>query len=541
MPTTHPKLVVASYARRREERERKIRNMRALQRLALAGALVGLTAAGPALGQSGTITWGKPAEITYGDVHVAGTASSWDVFQLVYETLLTTDAQFNLKPGLAESWEQISPTTYVFTLREGATFSNGRAVAPEDVVGTFERILDPETASYWAKQFGEVKEVKALDDRRVQVELEEPHTAFLPAVAHISAAIIPIKEYLAGQFDPVTDMLGSGPFMVADHKQDESWTFKANPHYWREGYPLAETLEAPIIPDEAARIAALRDGRIDYTFFGNPDVELLLSSDRNIEVIPQQTTNYYRVDVNALNAERPFHDKRLRQAMNLALDREAIRDLVFAGTAPIDYPVPQAFGLEACKDTPTYALPRAERLEKAKALIAEAGVDKPEVSIMAVAINPIYARIAQIMQQNLNEAGFDASIEQVPVADWLQRVFTDADFDLSVSWLAGYTDPTMVISWWNPNFAVWNLAFFEDVPALNEALEEVKTMPVGAERNAKLGEICSMIDEGANLLALINKIDYIAYRKDAVDVKVDTTSGSSNMFQYIGEFKPLNP
>lgn len=514
---------------------------KAVKAFAVAAVSIGLTLAGTAAALAeGTITWGKPAEITYGDVHVAGTSSSWDVFQLVYETLLTTDQHFNLQPGLAESWEQTSPTTYVFTLRENAAFSNGRKVTPADVVGTFQRILDPETASYWAKQFGDVKEVEALDDRRVQVELEAPHTAFLPAVAHISSAIIPIEEYLGGTFDPVTEMMGSGPYMVAEHKQDESWTFKANPHYWREGYPLAETLQAPIIPDEAARIAALRDGRIDYTFFGNPDVELLLAGDRNIEVIPQQTTNYYRVDVNALNPQRAFHDKRLRQAMNLSLDRAAIRDLVFAGTAPIDYPVPQAFGLSACRDTPTYALSRAERLEKAKALVQEVG-GTPKASIMAVSSNPIYARIAQVMQQNMNEAGFDASIEQVPVADWLQRVFTDGDFDLSISWLAGYTDPTMVISWWNPQFAVWNLAFFEEVPELNEALEAVKAMPVGEERDRTLDAICRTIDEGANLLALINKIDYVAYRKDAVQVKIDPVSGSSNMFQHIADFKSLKP
>ncbi|MEO1194103.1 MAG: ABC transporter substrate-binding protein [Pseudomonadota bacterium] len=508
--------------------------------LAAAGVsafLLGSTS-GLAMAES-TITWGKPAEITFGDVHVAGTASSWDVFQLVYETLLTTDETLALKPGLAESWEQTSPTTYVFTLRENAAFSNGRRVEPADVVGSFNRILDPATASYWAKQFGTVKEVKALDERRVQVELEEPHTAFLPATAHISAAIIPAKELLAGEFDPVTEMMGTGPFMVVEHKQDESWTFAANPHYWREGYPLADRLYAPIIPDEAARMAALRDGRIDYTFFGNPDIELLFARDANVTVIAQETTNYYRVDVNALNPERPFHDKRVRQAMDLALDRNAIRELVFAGSAPVDFPVPRAFGLEACKSNPAYALPRNERLEKARALLAEAGTPAPEVAIMATTANPLYARIAQVMQQSMNEAGFETSIEQVPVADWLQRVFTDADFDLSVSWLAGYTDPTMVISWWNPKFAVWNLAFFEDVPALDTALNDVKKMPAGADRDAKLDEICAMIGDGANLLALVNKVDYVAYRNDQIEVRIDPKTGSSNMFQHIGEFNSL--
>lgn len=511
-----------------------------------ARSLAGLAVAAFSLGfglsaakAEGTITWGKPGEITYGDVHVAGTSASWDVFQLVYETLLTTDENFALQPGLAESWEEVSPTEYVFTLRQDAAFSNGRKVTSADVVGTFERILDPETASYWAKQFGTVAKVEALDDHRVKVTLEEPHTAFLPAVAHISSAIIPIEEYRAGSFDPITQMLGSGPYRVEEHKQDESWTFKANPHYWREGYPLADTLYAPIIPDEAARIAALRDGRIDYTFFGNPDVELLLARDQNIKVTPQQTSNYFRVDVNAKNGERPFNDQRVRQAMNLALDREAIRDLVFAGTTEVDYPVPRAFGLEACRQLPTYATARDERLEQARKLLAEAGTPAPKVSIIATSSNELYSRIAQVMQQSMAEAGFEVEIEQIPVADWLQRVFTDGDFDLSVSWLAGYTDPSMVISWWNPNFAVWNQAFFVDDPALDEALAQVKRMPNGPDREAKLDQVCGMIDAGANLLALVSKVDYVAYRDDLVDVRLAPKTGSSNMFQYIDEFKSL--
>ncbi len=505
----------------------------------LAVAVIGLGLGLNAAKAEETITWGKPAEITYGDVHVAGTSASWDVFQLVYETLLTTDENFAVQPGLAEAWEEVSPTEYVFTLREGAAFSNGRTVVPDDVVGTFERILDPETASYWAKQFGTIVKVEALDDRRVKVTLEEPHTAFLPAVAHISAAIIPIEEYRDGSFDPITQMLGSGPYMVEEHKQDESWTFKANPHYWRDGYPLAQTLYAPIIPDEAARIAALRDGRIDYTFFGNPDVELLLARDQNIKVQSQQTSNYFRVDVNAKNPDRPFHDQRVRQAMNLALDREAIRDLVFAGTTEVDYPVPRVFGLEACRQLPTYAMPRDERLERARNLLAEAGTPAPKVSIIATSSNELYSRIAQVMQQSMAEAGFNVEIEQIPVADWLQRVFTDGDFDLSVSWLAGYTDPSMVISWWNPNFAVWNLAFFVDDPALDEALAEVKRLPNGPGREAKLDQVCQMIDAGANLLALVSKVDYVAYRDDLIDLRLAPKTGSSNMFQYVDEFKTL--
>lgn len=515
--------------------------MRSLvNRVAAVGLAAGAASLVPqAAAAQTTLTWGKPIEITSFDVHVAGTVTSWELYQLVYETLLTTDDKLQLQPGLAESWESPTPTTYVLHLRPDAKWSNGRPVVAADVVGTFKRINDPKVASYWAKQLGTIAKAEAADEHTVKIELAEAHAAFLPALAHITAAIIPAQEYEAGSFDPTKEVLGSGPFMVAEHKQDESWTFVRNPHYWRKGYPLADRLVATIISDESARLAALRDGRIDYTTFSNPDISRLVARDQNVKVVTQQTTNYYRADVNALAESSPFRDKRVRQAMNLALDREAINNLVFAGTSAVDYPVPAAFGKNACRDVPTYALPRDKRLERAKALLKEAAPKSLKIGIIAVPTDPTMPRIAQVMQQNLSEIGMTAEIQQMPMAEYLSKVFTKGEFDMALSWLAGYSDPTMVISWWNPAFAIWNRAFQEDVPALDAALEEVKKMPPGAGRDAKLAEICRMIDDGANLLALSSKVDYVGYRADRVALKIDPRSASSNTFQYAYEFKSL--
>ena len=502
-------------------------------------ALGALLTANAAEAADKTLRWGKPAEITGFDVHVAGTVTSWEMYEMVYETLLTTDENLKLQPGLASSWEQTSPTSYTFHLREGAKFSNGRAVTSQDVAGSLARIKDPKTASYWSAQLGDFEKIETPDAHTVKVTLKAPHPAFLAALAHISAAIIPIKELKAGTFDPAKQLLGSGPFAVKDHKQDESWTLARNPGYWGKGLPLADTLQAPIIPDDSARMAALRDGRIDFTTFENPDIARTLAKTPNIAVAPQKTTNYFRIDVNALNPKSPFHDKRVRQAMNLALDRDAINNLVFAGTTSVDYPVPAAFGKSACKDTPTYAWPRDKRLAQAKELLKAAGLEHPRVTLMANSADPVNAMIAQVAQQSLAEAGFEVTITTPTMADYLKKVFTDGNFDFAISWLAGYTDPSMVIAWWNPNFALWNKAFQQDVPALDKMLDEIKTMQDGPARDAKLDEACKLIDDGANILALVSKIDYVAYRSDRVKVVVAPRTGSSNTYQHIADFAPL--
>jgi hypothetical protein len=101
--------------------------------------------------------------------------------------------------------------------------------------------------------------------------------------------------------------------------------------------------------------------------------------------------------------------------------------------------------------------------------------------------------------------------------------------------MAGYSDPGMVPLWWNPTTAVWNRAYFENVPAMNAALEKMMVAPVGPQRDATLVEVCRLIDEGANLLALVTKVDFIVHRPDLIDIKLDRVVPGSN-YNHLGEF-----
>ncbi|HUR88625.1 MAG TPA: ABC transporter substrate-binding protein, partial [Ramlibacter sp.] len=349
------------------------------------------------------IYWGLGGDIDFMDIHRASSAASWRYLELAYEPLLTVDKDAKIQPLLAESWRQTSPTTYEFTLRKGAKFSNGRPVTPDDVIGSFQRISGQEMnpagvaaaktdedkkkasnkiASYWAKQLGDFKSLVAVDDRTVRVELAQPNAAFLGAVAHLTASIIGMKEFREGSYDPMKGFLGTGPFMLSSHKPKESWVFARNPHYWHAGYPKADVLNVAIIPDEAARLAALRDGRVDFAGFTNPDISRLTHGDARLAVTAQQTPNFYRLDINALGEKSAFRDKRLRQALNLAIDRDAIAKIVFAGYSRPEYPIPAVFGKAACRDLDSYKLPRPERLKKARELMAAAGKTRVDFELM---------------------------------------------------------------------------------------------------------------------------------------------------------------
>ena len=495
-----------------------------------------------ALASEGTITWAKPDEAQSLDPHTDFNGNTWKFFFPVYDTLVTTGESLDIQPGIAESWEQTSPTTYVFQLRGNAAFSNGRPVDANDVAGSLKRVLDPDTGSWWAQNLGPVSDIVAEGDHVVRIELEEPHTQLLAALAHISTAIMPMQELNAGTFDPTVELMGSGPYMVTEHLQDESWTYRANPHYWQDGLPATDELKILIILDEAARIAALRDGRADIGTFVNPDLAVLLANDDNITVTTQESASYYNLDVNALSEESPFADIRLRQAMNLALDREEISLVALGGMGAVDYPLPRTFpSSEVCADVPSYTGPREARLEKARALMQEAGVEDVEIDLLTTSDLASMVSIAQVIKQQLADIGMTANIRQLGYAEWIDAVWVRGDFDLNVTWLSGYGDPAIVLGSWNPEATGWNVHYLAPIEELNAGIAAAQRTPAGDERDMLFAEICALIDHGANMLALVNKNNIIAYRNDLVDVKIHAAEGYEDELKYIEEFSRIAP
>ena len=512
--------------------------------LVLSGLIwaLGAESAAAASASGGTITWAKPDEAQSLDPHTDFNGNTWKFFFPVYDSLVTTGESLDIQPGIAESWTQTSPTTYVFQLRKDAAFSNGRAVVASDVVGSLKRVLNPDTGSWWAQTLGAVSDIAAEGDHTVRIDLDEPHTQLLAALAHVSAAILPMKEYDAGTFDPTKELMGSGPFMVTEHLQDQSWTYKANPYYWEKGLPIVDELKILIILDEAARIAALRDGRADIATFVNPDLPRLLEGDENITVVTQETATYYNLDVNAINADSPFTDIRVRQAMNFALDREEISRVALGGMGAVDFPLPRAFpSSKACADVPSYSGSRESRLERARALMREAGAEGVEVELTTTSALPSLLLIAQVIKQQVADIGMNVTIRQLGYAEWIDAVWVRGDFDFNVTWLTGYGDPAIVLGSWDPEKTGWNAHYLVSVPELNDKIAQAKRVPDGAERDALFAEVCALIDDSANMLTLVNKNNIIAYRNDRIEVKIHRAEGYEDELKYIEKFARIAP
>ncbi len=481
--------------------------------------------------RGGQLVWGDPAEADTLDPTIAGNAVNWELLNLAYERLVTLDSRLNVVPQLAESWKQTSPKTYEFTLRKGARFSNGRALTADDVVGTLKRLMDPKVAP-WSAQLG-MRSIVSHGPGRVTITLTSPRTSFLAALAASYAAILPMKEVTAGTFDPKKEMLGTGPFKVAAHSPGESWTFTRNPYYWRPGLPKVDRVIVRIMPDDAARTAALRNGTIDITTFGNPDSLRLLKGQANVATAVQQTTDYYRIDVNARSSL--FADDRLRQALALAIDRKKISNVALGAVGRPTAAASVAFG-GACD--PNQVAFSSPDLQRARGLVAAAGATGKTVEIIAPSLVAMAAPIAQVIQQNLEAAGLKVRIATLDVGDVMKRVYSgkEADFDLVISWFAGFGDPSMVFNYWNPTVGGFGKLWVKPDADLVKLINKSSSTAPGPERTELLRATCDGIARQANIIPLVSKDAIVAYRPDKVSAKILPVEGYAVPLRNIAEF-----
>ena len=468
------------------------------------------------------------------DPQTAQTDTSWMIMGLVYETLVTTDENFEIQPKLATSWEQPDDTTYVFTIDTTATFSNGRALTVDDVVGSLERQVA--SMSVWSGQMGPVESIEATGDDQVTVKLGSPYAPFLAALANTPAAILPMEEVNDGSVDLTTTMLGTGPYLVADHRQDESWTFTANPD-WHGGDNLAvQTLELQIVDQESTRQAALREGSTGMAKFVNIDSLSQLGGNEGLQIVKQTQSDFYYVLVNSQKPDSPLNDQDVRFAINTAIDRQAIADIVFAGeTTPTGITPSNLPGACRVDELPS----EQAAIEDARATIEETGAGDVELDLIVDTSNPVMAQIAQLVQQQLAEIGVTVRIEQVDTAIYIERVFSaqPGDFDLSISWFAGYSDPSMVTKWWNPEQAFFNVGFTGVHEDLNALIAEGASETDPDARAEVLTELCASADEYAEMVPLVHRPSIIGFDTAAVSPTIQSNEGYGNILRNIADYR----
>ncbi len=439
----------------------------------------------------GTLTWAIGSQPTAGGVDpmIATALAAQTIMDQAYETLLTKDDDGEIQPGLALSYEQPDDTTYVFTLREGVKFADGSDFTADDVVYTFETYLQATTSkkAYLSKLSG----VEATGDYEVTFHFSSPDGTFLNAVAHRETFMIVGREGYgnATEDERSTTTYGTGPFQVTDWQDGVSLTLTKNENYWGEDTPYIDEIVLSVIPDESTRLAALQGGTVQAAYLGDGTL-----ADQAVQAgYTLGDPSYTQGLPIFINPESgPLSDVRVRQAVSLALDRQALIDTAMFGYGEVSTVIPAGdpAAPEATDDTPYYT----RDVEAAKALLEEAGQPNPTITLSyfgdaLTSQHPIY----ELMQQQLAEAGITLELKSTPTAE-LAPIFTAGEtFTDLVSLPWSYrADPTF---YFDP--------FLSDAGAMNHW--DGNTDADAAKQLLAEAKAATDPDEKADLIAQLNE------------------------------------
>ncbi len=347
-----------------------------------------------------------PAKTTIGDEYI--------YVHLVFNGLTRIDRDLTTKPDLAVSWTASEDLKeWTFKLREGVKFHHGRTLDADDVVATVRRILDPATGSRARANLTMVEKVEAVDPLTVKFTLNIPYAGFPDIFGERQLRIVAKDRADALSTQPV----GTGPFRFVSWAPGDRMELAKNPDYFEQGLPKVDAVTMRIIPEAAARLAALESGSVDILWNLPYESVDKFKNHPNVRADSVATATWDGVILN--NERAPFNDIRVRQALAATIDKEAIVELaIFGQGAPTHSPIPPSHPY--FNKTLTFAKPDIAR---AKKLLAEAGHPNGfDVTMQVPQEREQRVRLGVAVRDMARAAGIRINIERVPFASYAAQV-----------------------------------------------------------------------------------------------------------------------
>ena len=352
-------------------------------RLATAALLLSATLAATA----NPLRWAAQNDIQTLDPHSQNHSATTTISGYVYESLTRYTEKFDVEPALASKWTFVTPTQVRFELRKGVKFHDGTPFTADDVVFSLQRVRHP--ASNMIIYASGIKEVKKIDSHTVDLILDGPNPVLLRNLTYvrIMSKAWSQKNKVENPQDfkakedtfAARNAMGTGPFRVTSWVPDQKLTMVANKDWWDK--PKGNVSEVTYLPikQDATRVAALLSGAVDLLTDLPPQDVAKLKADPRLKVIdgPENRTIFFALDLGSdeirgsnVKGKNPFKDKRVREAMSLAIDREAIKRTLMRGLSiPAAIMVaPVTYGWTQELDT----VPKAD-VARAKQLMTDAG------------------------------------------------------------------------------------------------------------------------------------------------------------------------
>ena len=360
-----------------------------------------------------TLTFGIYADITSLDKQAVSGRPARFILNNTYETLVTRDENGQLIPHILTDWSYDDATmTWTLTARDDIDFSNGEHLTAEDIKASLDRIADPNTKATLGKWWN-IKETRVTGDYTLEVVCNDPNplamirgddTSILPKSWVDEVGHVP---YTGSDIPP-----GMGAYILTDWKQDDEIVFKANPHYFL-GKPPIENLVFRVIPDSAARVAALMAGDVDVIYPVAPDQQATIAGNSDLTIQSVGSSNRARIIIDS--RQKPFDDIRVREALNAAIDRPTIIDNLLPGAVEVAGGlIPEERGFDPNLKNEPYDP------DKAKALLAEAGYPDG-IGPFELSVDREQERGGQEVQaiaDQLNAAGIMVTVQEYDPGDF---------------------------------------------------------------------------------------------------------------------------
>ena len=402
----------------------------------------------------------------------AGAASSIAevVLYNVFETLTKINADGSVSPLLAESWEVSSDLkTYTFRLRKDVKFQNGEPFNAAAVKFSFDRAAADKSTNKDKRTFANLS-TKVADEHTVVLTNQEIDPDFLFMMGQATSIVVEPKSAATNASKPV----GTGPYKLAAWAKGASVTLTAWPDYRSAQSIRIKRAVFRFIPDPAAQVAALLAGDVDAFPRVSPRSVPQFKANARFQVVVSNSRAKTILAIN--NARKPLSDIRVRRAIAAAIDRKA----VIAGAAdgygvPIgSYYVPTAFGYVDTTGVNPFDL------EKAKALMAEAGVKTPLMLTMTLPPAPYARQGGELIAAQLAKIGIQLKLQNVEWAQWLSGTYTNKNYDLTI---ISHVEPFDLGNFAKPDY-YWGYQSQE----FNELFDKIKHTPRPADRARLLGD-----------------------------------------------------
>ena len=400
----------------------------------------------------------------------------------VFESLTTVAEDGSVLPDLATDWTiSDDGLTYTFTLADGVTFHDGTTFDADDVKFTFDRAMSEESTNPSESIFAPITDVTVVDPLTVEMTLERKDAFFLFNIAQGDASIIAPESVETLATHPV----GTGPFAFDSWTRGDRLVLTKYDGYRNADDVALTSVSFRFISDPAAASAALLSGELD-AFPGFPAPELLVQfeADPRFNVVVGSTQGEVILAMN--NARAPFTDLTVRQAISHALDRTEIIDGAMYGMAePIGsfYPPGDKSYIDL---TGTYP----HDVEKAKELLAKAGIAEGTEMSLRVPPFPYATRSAEIIQSELSKVGLNVKVENVEWGFWLDEIYANHNYDMTI---IAHTSPNDM-----DNFARGKDYFYgyED-PAFTDLWHRIETETDPVARDALVKEAQKFLADAA--------------------------------------------